>query len=145
MNFFPDVNVWIALVVAEHAHYKAANDWYDRFEWDALIFSRVTQMGFLRLLTNRHVMGDRVVSAKGAWDLLDQMCSSNRLIRLAAEPSGIENAWRTLTPATRSGPNFWTDAYLAAFAQTSGHTLLTFDRGFLAFKGIPLKILSSNR
>jgi len=34
------------------------NDWHEAFEWETLIFYRVTQMGFLRLLTNRNVMGD---------------------------------------------------------------------------------------
>jgi predicted nucleic acid-binding protein len=41
------------------------------------------------------------------------------------------------------GHNFWTDAYLAAFAEASGFTLVTFDEGFRQYKNTPLKILSS--
>jgi hypothetical protein len=44
---------------------------------------------------------------------------------------------------TRVGHNFWTDAYLAGFAEASGFTLVTFDQGFRQYKNAPLKILSS--
>jgi hypothetical protein len=141
MICFPDVNVWIAMVVVEHVHHKAANDWNEALEWDALIFSRVTQMGFLRLLTNRNVMGQRVVGANGAWAVLDRL-RRNQQIRFASEPPGIENLWREFTPAAQSGTNFWTDAYLAAFAKATGYTLVTFDPGFARYRNIPLEILS---
>ena len=56
MICFPDINVWIALIVAEHIHHPGATDWYSRTEGNTLVFSRITQMGFLRLLTNEHVV-----------------------------------------------------------------------------------------
>ncbi len=129
MICFPDVNVWIALVVAEHVHHKAANDWNEAVEWDTLIFSRVTPIGLFRLLTNRNVMGHRVMSADGAWAVFDRL-RSNRQVRFASEPPGIENLGRDLTPRSQSSPNVWTDSYLAAFAKATGYTLVTFDRGF---------------
>jgi uncharacterized protein len=141
MICLPDVNVWIAMIVAEHVHHKAAIDWNEAVEWDTLIFSRVTQMGFLRLLTNRHVMGHRVRNVDDAWAVFDQL-RRNRQISFVSEPPGIENLWRELTPSSQSGSNFWTDAYLAAFAKATGYTLVTFDRGFASFRGIPLRILS---
>ena len=109
MICFPDVNVWIALTVAEHVRHKAANNWYEASGWDTLIFSRVTQMGFLRLLTNRNVMGNRVMTADGAWALFDRI-RRNQQIRFASEPPGIENLWRDLTPRSQSAPNVWTDS-----------------------------------
>jgi toxin-antitoxin system PIN domain toxin len=141
MTCFPDVNVWIALIVAEHIHHRAAIDWYEGAGWDVLVFSRVTQMGFLRLLTNPHIMGKRVVNAKGAWEIMDQLCGNSGII-LASEPAGIETMWRELTTTGRTGSSFWTDAYLAAFAQAAGYTLVTFDRGFEGYKNIPLRILN---
>ena len=142
MICLPDVNVWIALIVAEHVGHRSAADWYGGPDWETLVFSRVTQMGFLRLLTNRHVMGNRVVDAGGAWEILDRI-RRNRNIVFVREPPGIEDAWRGLTPNRTGGNNFWTDAYLAAFAEIGGFTLVTFDQGFTRFKNTPLKILSS--
>jgi uncharacterized protein len=141
MTCLPDVNVWIALIVAEHVGHKAASDWYAGPDWETLVFSRVTQMGFLRLLTNRHVMGNRVVDAGAAWEILDRI-RKNSNIAFVREPSGIEGAWRGLTAIRTTGNNFWTDAYLAAFAEISGFTLVTFDRGFTKYTNTPLRILS---
>ncbi len=36
--------------------------------------------------------------------------------------------FRTATDRDEASPNAWTDAYLAAFAETAGLTLVTFDR-----------------
>jgi toxin-antitoxin system PIN domain toxin len=141
MTCLPDVNVWIALIVAEHVGHKLAADWYGGPDWETLVFSRVTQMGFLRLLTNRHVMGKSVVDAVGAWKILDRI-RRNRNIVFVREPPGIEDAWRSLTPNRTVGRNAWTDAYLAAFAEVAGFTLVTFDRGFTKYRNTPLKILS---
>src|SRR5580658_3687839 len=102
MICFPDVNVWIALIVAGHVHHTVANDWFEASEWDTLIFSRVTQMGFLRLLTNPKIMGNRVMNADAAWAVFDRI-RRNRQIRFASEPPGIEKLWREFTPPSQSG------------------------------------------
>jgi len=141
MICFPDINVWIALVVVEHIHHEPATKWYGGEESNTLIFSRVTQMGVLRLLTNSHVMGRDVVSASGAWTIMDQL-RRNPDIRFAAEPPGIEKVWRNLTASPQSNVNLWTDAWLAAFAISTGYTLITFDRGFGRYKDTPLEILA---
>jgi predicted nucleic acid-binding protein len=99
-------------------------------------------MGFLRLLTNQHVMGKAVVDAGGAWKILDRI-RQNRNIVFVREPPGLEDAWRGLTPSRTGGNNLWTDAYLAAFAEVTGFTLVTFDRGFTKYKSAPIRILSS--
>jgi uncharacterized protein len=142
MTCLPDVNVWIVLIVAEDVGHRTAAEWYGGPDWDTLVFSCVTQMGFLRLLINQHVMGTRVVDAGGAWDILDCV-RRNRNIAFAREPAGIEDAWRGLTANRRVGHSFRTDAYLAAFAEASGFMLVTFDRGFKQYKKTPLKILPS--
>ena len=141
MICFPDINVWIALIVVEHIHHEAATDWYASAEWDTLVFSRITQMGFLRLLTNVHVMGNQVASASGAWTIMDWLRLSTD-IRFAAEPEGIEEIWRSLTASRQSSVNLWTDAWLAAFAMSTGFTLVTFDQGFARYNDVPLKVLN---
>jgi uncharacterized protein len=115
MTCLPDVSVWIALIVAEHVGHRTAVEWYGWPDWDTLVFSRVTHMGFLRLLTNQHVMG------KGDLNRVRQ----DRNIAFAREPAGVEDVWRNLTANRSVGHNFRTDAYLAGFAEASGFTLVS--------------------
>ena len=61
--FFPDLNVWLALSVASHAHCRKAWNWFNLLPDDArLIFSRYTQIGLLRLLTNQAAMGEQTLT-----------------------------------------------------------------------------------
>jgi predicted nucleic acid-binding protein len=84
-------------------------------------------------------MGRDVFTGAAAWRAVDRFMEHEN-IRFVREPEGLEETWRDLT-RSRSGANFWTDAYLAAFARTSGFTLVTFDRGFANLRDIPVKIL----
>ena len=92
-----------------------------------MAFCRVTQAGFLRLLNNARVMGPNVLNARAAWGIYDALRSDGR-VRFAAEPTGLEEHWRRATRHTHSGPNFWTEAYLKAFAAEAELTLVTFDQ-----------------
>lgn len=127
MTCFPDINVWTALDAAVHVHRRKVIDWHEDSSRDAMVFSRVTQMGFLRLLTSPHVMGKRVATIAEAWGTFDGSFR-NEGILFATEPPGLELIWRDIKPAPGTGHAFWTDAYLAAFAQTTDFTLITFDR-----------------
>jgi toxin-antitoxin system PIN domain toxin len=140
MTFFPDVNVWLALVVAEHTQALPAKNWAEHAASDWLVLNRITQMGLLRLLTNRSVMGRDSLTGAEAWRVADGLLEHEN-IRFVKEPDGLDSIWRALTPPGSVGPNFWTDAYLAAFARATGFTLVTFDRGFSKHRDIPLKIL----
>ena len=62
MTYLPDVNVWIALAAERHTHHHAARRWFGNLQNEKLAFCRLTQMGFLRLLTNRHVMQEEVMT-----------------------------------------------------------------------------------
>jgi predicted nucleic acid-binding protein len=46
------------------------------------------------------------------------------------EPLELERRFRALTRSRHSSPKVWADAYLAAFAEASQVTLVTFDRAF---------------
>ena len=142
MNCFPDVNVWIALAVANHVHHVAAWAWYRQSSYSQIVFSRVTQMGFLRLLTNSRALGADAFSGAEAWRAFHGWRRAER-ITYAAEPPGLEEVWRKLTDRASGSPNFWTDAYLAAFALCAGLTLVTFDRQLARMKGIPVELLGA--
>ena len=59
-SYFPDVNIWIALTYRGHVHHPLAGRWFDGLGSEPVLFCRFTQLGFLRLLTNAHVMGGQV-------------------------------------------------------------------------------------
>ena len=56
MTYLPDVNVWIALAVSGQVHHRTASVWLEEAGDEIITFCRVTQLGFLRLLTNQRVM-----------------------------------------------------------------------------------------
>jgi toxin-antitoxin system PIN domain toxin len=140
MTFLPDVNVWIALAVIEHEHHEPAAKWFESVGDNDLAFCRVSQMGLLRLLTNAHVMKDDQLTPSGAWQLSDRLFEQAKAI-FEPEPEDLEEVWRGLTDTSKPQTNFWTDAYLAAFAQATGCTLVTFDRGVSRYKKTAIRIL----
>ena len=125
MIYLPDVNVWIALAVAEHIHNSSARQWLDATN-GGIVFCRVTQMGLLRLLTNRQVLGTDVFSPAQAWSAFDRFMGDSRISRVG-EPGELEPSWRASTLREKQGSHWWTDTYLAAFAASAGLTLVTFD------------------
>jgi len=101
----PDINVWIALASDRHVHHEEAKKWFAEIEPGGAAFCRVTQMGCLRLITNRHVMGADVVTQKEAWQVYQNLSKDQRVTFLH-EPSGIEDGWRRLTPRRDSGNKY---------------------------------------
>jgi predicted nucleic acid-binding protein len=55
-----DVNVWLAFAVDGHPHHKAALKAWGELKRPT--FCRITQLGLLRLLCNRQVMGNDVAT-----------------------------------------------------------------------------------
>lgn len=79
-----------------------------------------------------------------AWAVYD-IFAANDFVRFTPEPRELEADWRKLVAKHRNtGTNFWTDAYLAAFALTHGCTLVTFDRGFRRYAGLQLVLLGNS-
>lgn len=129
---FPDINVWVALTHGGHVHHQVATDWFEDLPEDArFCFCRFTQLGFLRLLTAEVVMGDEVLNQSQAWAVYDKWLDDDR-VRLIEEPPDLELRFRARSRSRRASPKAWADAYLAAFAEASQLTLVTFD---LAFRG----------
>lgn len=139
---FPDVNVWLALSHGGHVHHKVANEWFESEKDAVFCFSRFTQIGLLRLLTNTQVMGDEVLSQAGAWDVYARWLTDER-IEFHREPEGrdFEELFRRLSMKAQPSSKVWADAYLAAFAKTGGFRVVTFDRAFKAFPGVATVLL----
>ena len=138
----PDINVWIALASDLHIHHVSAKEWFSSLENRSAAFCRVTQMGFLRFVSNPKVMGTDSVSQREAWKLYEHMSRDERVF-FASEPDGVEQIWKLVSLSSLSGTNLWTDVYLAAFAQAHSWTLVTFDKGFTCLRtsGVPVTLL----
>ncbi|MBV8906127.1 MAG: hypothetical protein JOZ22_21015 [Acidobacteriia bacterium] len=55
-SYFPDINVWLAIVVERHVLNRAAAAWWNQDQSDVFGFCRFTQLGLLRYLTNASTM-----------------------------------------------------------------------------------------
>ena len=128
-SYFPDINVWLAMACLVHQYQMAARTWFEGLDKDVAYFCRHTQLGFLRLLTHPVVMGKEAMSQMEAWAAYDLLMSDSR-VAFCSEPDSddIGKKLRALTTSSRSTPQQWPDAYLAAFANVAGLTLVTFDR-----------------
>ena len=128
-SYFPDINVWIALAYGGHEHHIPAATWLGEIDDDSIYFCRFTQLGFLRLLTNAVIMKEDVKNQHGAWEVYDLLLRDERFGFLP-EPGleQVEIAFRNLTSAARPSTRQWPDAYVAAFAEVAGLTVVTFDR-----------------
>lgn len=56
-----------------------------------MLFCRITQLGFLRLLTNRRVMGEEVLSPSDAWRA-DRALGMDRRIGYLSEPAELQES-----------------------------------------------------
>ncbi len=135
-----DLNVWIALINGAHVHHpQAAHFWQN--ETQPLAFCRTTQLGFLRLTTNKLVMNDVPFTPKQAWAAYDELIANPR-ITLCGESAALGAQFKRYTKQAKLTAGDWTDAYLAAFAVTSDFTLVSLDSGFKRFVGLRFECLA---
>ena len=129
----PDINVWIALASDRHLHHAPATEWFLSLERGSAAFCRVTQMGFLRLISNPKVMAEDTVSQQDAWRIYEKLSRDHRALYSPEQPE-LEKTWKQYSLSTLSGINLWTDAYLAALAKVRSWRLVSFDKGFQRLK-----------
>jgi len=143
-SYFPDINVWVALTYEGHVHHGIAAEWFEALSSDAtLTFCRFTQLGLLRLLTAKAVMGDEVMTQPQAWAAYDRWLQDPR-VELVDEPPELEPRFRALTRLRQPATKDWADSYLAAFATVGQLTPVTFDKG-LGTKAKSAVLLGLNR
>lgn len=133
--FFPDLNVWLALSVEGHIHNTQAWRWLRSLPGESrLIFSRYTQIGLLRLLTNSTMMSNRVLSVREAWTVYDSWLK-DPIVEFYPEPRNVDSEFRkTMEPfATQPSSKAVGDCWLLAFAAGTGAALVTFDQALHEF------------
>ncbi len=63
MTYLADVNFWLAITFESHVHHASAKQWFEQLSLsDGCAFCRLTQQGFLRLVTNPKAFGDEAVT-----------------------------------------------------------------------------------
>jgi uncharacterized protein len=141
-SYFPEINVWVALAYRGHQHHPVASSWFERLKSGTAGFCRLTQLGFLRLLTHPLVMRDEVKTQLEAWKAYD-LLAGNSCVDFYPEPNSddIESELRSLTATDQFAPQQWPDAYLAAFAKVAALTLVTFDRALSKLAGEEVLLL----
>lgn len=91
-SILADVNVWLAMLVAEHSHHDAASLWWrttvipDRHR---VAFCRLTQLGLLRLLCSERVMGPSRMNHAQAWEAVRAVVAQEH-VSVQDEPAGVE-------------------------------------------------------
>lgn len=140
MADLPDVNVWLALTMADHPHHGPARHYWYEQSADQIAFCRVTALGFLRLATNRVVMAGQPLSVSEAWAAYRALRDLPEVV-LAAEPLGCEDWLGRWATGDRPSARHWTDAYLAALARAGGLRIVSFDLDFDRFEGVDLLAL----
>lgn len=129
---FPDVNVWLAMVFTGHSHHLRPMQWFSSIPQDQeLIFCRFTQLGLLRLLTLAQIMGSKVKTQREAWNIFDILLIDGRA-RLLQEPLSLDGTFRRYSNLDSVSPQQWADAYLSAFSDQYGISLVTFDKALAA-------------
>jgi toxin-antitoxin system PIN domain toxin len=136
-----DANLWLALAHERHTHHNRARRYWESEGFPVAAMCRVTQMAFLRLLTNKTIMCDEVLQPADAWRKCQDFLALPE-VQLLEEPAGLDDQWATFSDLGRTSQNLWTDAYLAAFARRAGLRLVTFDQGFMRFPGLETLILT---
>ena len=136
-----DVNVWFALLVRQHKHHATARAWFETLAAGEAGMCRLVQLGLVRLLANRTILGDDAISATAAWALITSLLQDER-VNFTEEPPQLD----VYLPAYWNYPiptgKLVNDAYLAALAASGSRRLVTLDRGFREFRRIEVQLLN---
>jgi toxin-antitoxin system PIN domain toxin len=137
-----DVNVWLALLVAQHEHHRLVRRWFEQLAASQAGLCRVVHLAMIRLLANPAVVGRSAVSAASAWNLMSAILDDER-VEFVSEPADLDEIFPTLLNYPVPTGKLVTDAYLAAFAIGTARRLVTLDRGFRQFRGLQVHLLGS--
>lgn len=145
MNSLIDVNVVFAIVVERHVHHAAAWDWWERQTAGSVGLCLPVRLGLLRLLTNARAMENAPVSPDEALAAWDAMEADERTFMIGHPTAASEACFRKNVAGRMPSPNLWTDALLAAWAESAGCRLVSFDGGFRSFSGLEFEWLTESQ
>lgn len=144
MRFIADANVLLPVLSSDHPHHGAALAWWEECDDGDVGLCLPVRMAILRLLSNRRVMGSSVQRPEAAWAAMEALADEPRSVVIDEVPATHAACWRENVAGREPTPDLWTDAWVAALARSLGCEMVTFDRGFRAFKGVKLRLLGAN-
>jgi toxin-antitoxin system PIN domain toxin len=125
-----DLNVLTALLWPAHEHHDAAHRWFQARRPDRWATTPMTQLGFVRLVSNPAFSRDALSPAAAVALLAENLATPGH--RFWTDGLQVPTALRS-TQAALQGHQQLTDAYLLALATRHGAVLATFDRGLRGF------------
>jgi toxin-antitoxin system PIN domain toxin len=144
MTCIADANVLFPLLIKGHVAHEVAQTWWEAQPDGSVGLCLVARLTVLRLLTNRVAMNGTPITPTEALKAWRQLADDPRCFSVAVEPNSHEALFGTLVRGRQATPNLWSDAWLAALAQSLDYDLTTFDRGFRSFKNLKLRLLTVN-
>lgn len=141
MRCVADANALLPLLAEGHAHEVPASQWWDACDDASVGLSLPVRMALLRLLTNARVMGASVLRPAAAWNVVQSLMDDPRIERIDSLPGQHDRFWHDNVARRQPSPDLWTDAWLAALAQSLDCEMVTFDRGFRSFSKLKLRLL----
>jgi toxin-antitoxin system PIN domain toxin len=133
MTSLVDVNVVFALLVERHVHHATAWAWWSNRPDESVGLSLPVRLGVLRLLTNARAMEGSPASPTEALEAWDRFEEDPRTFWIPDQGRAHELCFRRFVAGRESSPNLWTDAWIAALAESAGMGLTSFDSGFSHF------------
>jgi hypothetical protein len=124
-----DLNILTALFWPAHEHHSAAHTWFSSRSKARWATCPLTQLGFLRLVTNPAFSRDALSPPEAIGLLAQNLAHANH--EFWSEGLQVPSAIRGLEPRLH-GYRQLTDAYLLALAKQHKGVLATFDRGLRA-------------
>lgn len=136
-----DVNIWVyAFRTDSPKHQRSRNLLLQALEErDSFLFNSGVATSFLRLVTNPRIFV-QPSSLDEAWSFIDVLQNHPAAISAELDPMGF-GIFKHLTLSYNTKGNLVPDAMLAALAMRHGAKIVSFDRGFLRYKHLELKIL----
>lgn len=127
-----DLNILTALLWPAHEHHQPAHRWFAARSHSGWATCPLTQLGFVRILSNPAFSRDALTPADAVALLAENVAHPKHEFW----PDGLQvpAAVRELD-ATLQGYRQLTDAYLLALAHRRKGVLATFDRGLRALAG----------
>jgi uncharacterized protein len=87
-------------------------------------------------------MGQSALEPHDAWRKYEQLLDSGT-IQFVDEPAGLASHLKAYAIGAKAARDFWSDAYLAAFAKAAKMRLVSFDAGFDRFQRLDFLLLKS--
>jgi uncharacterized protein len=143
-SYLVDSNVWVALAYNRHEHHTRAMRWFEDTGTGESCFCRITQLAFLRLLTNAKIMGSDARTDAEVWADYDELANDDR-VAFVEDSLDVDAALRQLTRTGRRSHQLWPDAYLGALSIVTGMRIVSFDSVFRTMPGVDALVLTQAR